>query len=359
MNGFIYIIVYLLSRSPILSLTLDKSFDDVSNKNFEYKDLRFSLISFGVGTIKIYFITVKKEDGFKFIKVLKLSDVKKMPSKEVIEEKVNNYKQHVSQKENDEIRIEIEFLKYKIENEETTKNNAANKIGIYTAIMLVFIPLIISGGMKISINFSTSFKLIFGTIIIYNLQNIVMYILGFLKVKGFSRSSFGKLKESSEHLKKLAQSYYEDWYSIKAEAPLFVTYVLEIEKYLKYTIMCILIFFLISTFSSIYSDKICANINIEQSSNTTIDITFNEKGYVEEVDLNKLILIQNKLLENRLKEIIILKDITNDEFVQKEYKNIINLINMYNTHEIDIIEIDSKSKIHFKEDTIKILLMGG
>lgn len=359
MHKFIYILIYLLSRSPMLSLTLDKSFHNVSNKNFQYKELRISLFSMGIGCIKIYFITFKKEDGFKFIKVLKLSDIKKIPTKETIEEKVNIYKQHVSQKENDKIQIEIEFLKYKIENEETIKNNAANKISNYTAIMLVFIPLIISGGIKLANNLSTSFKLIFWTIIIYNLENIVMYILDFLKVKAFYRSAFSELKNCSKHLQKLAESYYEDWYSIKSEAPLFVTYVLEIERYLKYTLVYIMIFFCINTFSSIYSSKMCTNINVQQSSNSAIDITFNQKGFVNEEDLNKFIIIQNELLKNQLKQIIILKDFTNNEFIEKEYKNIINLIDMYNMHRIDIIEIDSKSKIQSKENTIKVLLIGG
>ena len=241
MNKIIYGMTFLFSRSPICSITLDKQFHNISANNFNPTDLRISIFSLGLGIKKIYMFTWKYNEKFSLIKVLDLNDINKLPSNEEIRVKTNLYHEFIKDMESTDIESEIDFLKYKITQAENTKNLTISKANNYTTVMLVLITLILTITPNNINKMNINFKLLIGIIIVYNLINIVIYLLEFYKVRSFNRSKFSDLKQSDKHLNKLAESYYADWYSIKGEASFFVTYVVNVERYLKYFILLLII----------------------------------------------------------------------------------------------------------------------
>lgn len=361
MKKIVFYIIYLLSRSPIFSITLDRAFHNIDNKNYEFEELRFSLLSLGLGIYKVYFATYKKGEGCKVCKVLRLNDVAKLPSKTEISEMVKVYSEHIATKEPEEIEIEIDFLKYKIADKESTKSTATNKINNYTAIILVFIPLICANGLKFVLELKSKLFIILAIMIIYSLVNIIIYILNFYKVNSFLRSSFIDLMNSPKHQNKLAESYYEDWYPIKKEAPIFVNYVVNVERYLKITIVFMVLFLLIYNINAVNPRNTISETANTSVLNYSVDIECSQTGKIPPLDLNKLIEIQNKLLNAKINQIVILKPETSNELIKRKYQFIIDMVETYNVKKVDLIEVvqEKANSITNENGSIKILIIGG
>lgn len=274
-------LVSFLSRSPVLSITEDKSFHEILiRSNMEFTIFRYSIFSLGIGSSKIYILTYSKKDGFNWYKILPMSEIVKLPSEEEVLEKVRNYSDHIVTKESNEVEIEIDFLKYKINEEENRKNIASGKINNYTAIVLVLIPLIFASGLKLVLDLKNVSLIILVIAILYSIINMIIFILDFYKVKSFLRSSFGDLKKSQNHLNKLAESYYHDWYSIKSESCLFVTYVRNVERYMKITMIFIIIFILLTNINVSNQFSLTPKVTSYQQNNYTYDINISKSGDV-------------------------------------------------------------------------------
>lgn len=357
MKRLIYYILWILSRFPVISITLDENFHNIDNNKFNYKDLRYSLFSLGIGIYKIYFLTYKNGERLRIFKVLRLNEIIKAPSENEISEKVANYSEHISSMQSDDINLEIDFLKYKISDEESTKSTATNKINNYTAIILVVLPLICAGGLRFVLNLNNIFFIVLAVIIFYSVVNIIIFILNFYKVNSFLRSKFGDLKNSSNHQTKLAESYYEDWYSIKSEAPIFVSFVTNVERYLKITIICMVLFLIVLNINSIYPKT---NIPKQETNiSYSINIKCTETQKIDEIDLKKLLDIQNKLLNNKVDHIIILTPVVSNVLIKNKFQFIIKLVQTYNVNNIEITEgVELNRNVLTNEDVfLKILIM--
>jgi hypothetical protein len=360
MKNIKYYIIFWLSRSPIFSVTNDKRFHEVSRpEDSQLSDLRFSLLSFGIGTLKLYLFTYKKGEPFKFMKLLYFRDIVVLPPDEVISEKVSNYHNHLTSKKATDIKNEIEFLKYKIEAEENRKSTAAAKINMYTTITLVLIPLMFSVGLKHVLGNNNAFVIITVTAIIYNTANLLIFIFTFYKVQSFSRSGFGDLKISQNHMTKLAESYYQDWYSIKSEATSFVSYVTNVERYTKYTIIFMILFMFLSNFN-ITKVPLIPHASNYQNSNWSFDIVFSENDEIEQSSLLKLNELQKKIIEGNLKQVIIVREGTDFNFLDKQYKLMVDSIKINNVNKIDIIEVEQpQDSSDNAKSRIKIIMIGG
>ncbi len=368
MKKFIFCILFLLSRSPVLSVTLDKCFhnirvNDFYREEFSYKELRFSIFSLGLGVVKVYLLTYSRDEGFKIFKFLKLSNVTKLSSEDVIKEKLAGYSQHINNKQENgsDIELEIDFIKYKIESCENTKNIAIEKANTYLTIVSVLIPLFFASGLKFVLDIKSNILLTTITIVIsYNLINIIFFLFDFYRVKSYPRSLFGPLRESQDHLKKLAESYYWEWYSIKEEAPLFVTYVSNIERYVKYLLIFVVLFIFLSNIN-LNSKISVSKLNNIYTTSLVKEISISQNGSISNTDLSKLIDVQSALINNETEQIIIIaKEKFSNELIHKKYQSIINILDTYNVNKVGIDEVlEDNSTVQDKNDSIKILILGG
>lgn len=372
MNKIIYYIFYLLSKSPILSVTLDNEFDNIpfkKSKLIEYKDFRYSLISIGFGAKKIYFITYKKSEDNKIqiFKVLDLWDLGIIPENRIVEEKAGNYSRHVFDKNEKNINLEIDFLKYKIDGEENRKNLQVSKINTYTSVMLIIVPIIASIlvgefnilNVKNLITKNSFVNFIIYCVIIYNIINIIKYIWDFNSVKAYNRSMFKDIKKSENHLNALAESYYYDWYNIKNEARLVVSYVKNIELYFKYLILAV---------SALLITYLICNINVERATNKAYstmecmnyskNIYFEDNGKIDKKSLDDLTTIYRKIQSTDLEDIIVISTSSKDINVNSTYKLICESLDNFKSKKANIFKINKNNNRTNKKNFIKIVLIG-
>lgn len=349
--------VYLLSRSPLCSITLDENFHEISNKDYNNDQLRFSVLSFGLGVRKLYLFTLKKREGFRFFKIIRLKDIQDVPSEEVIKSRVKDYAIHIKSKQQNEIEVEKEFLQYRINQDDNKKNIALSKINNYIAIVSILIPLFASNIIQAYSQIKFKYKVILLIVVGYTLLNAILYILEFLKVKGFTRSKFADIKRSSEHNNKITESYYADWYSMKQESVLYVTFVTCVERYLKYVIAFTLCILVLGNFNSIYKKNGNDIISNSATSNKVFNIKL-KSGQVNKEDLKKLTDIYGITLSDNIKEVLIIKNLLNDQNASEQYDIIYKSLKMYNGDRINITVI-SEDDNNVKESEIKIILIGG
>jgi hypothetical protein len=357
LRNLIHLLVYLLSRSPLFSITLDENFDEISDKNYMNDQLRLSVLSFGLGVRKLYFFTLKKGEGFRVFKIIRLKEIQDVPSEEVIESKVTDYTIHIKSKQHNEIEIEKEFLQYRINQEDNSKNIALSKINNYIAIVSILVPLFASNVIQAYSQIKFKYKVILLIVVGYTLLNAIIYILEFLKVKGFTRSSFADIKKSSEPNNKIAESYYADWYSMKQESVIYVTFVTCVERYLKYVIAVTLCILVLGNFNNIYKQNDDGMISNSNMGNKIYNISF-KCGQVNKEDLKKLTDIYMNTLSDNVKEIVIIKNLLNDYNANEQYEIIYKSLKMYNGDKINITVI-SEDDNNIKESEIKIILIGG
>lgn len=346
LNIIIKYIMFLISYSPIFCLSDDKNFgsNEEGIKDFINR-IRFSLLSLNLGAYKYYFISIKKNNSFKFIHIINLESYFVVSDTErnrlsLLQE---NYLNTATNLDNDK-----EFLSYLVANENGRKNVAFSKINIYSGIMLALVPLIL-----IFFKLETFLKApvlvkIFTLLLVYLLFNVICLVFQFSKVSGMSRETYSDLKQSANKEKSLIKAYYLDWQHLKKEADGAVSFVKNIEKYIK---GIILLSILIVSFNYIhdiwntYSSKTNVNSIVE------INIDGLEKKQQEEVD--KINLLNEKVVDKHFIKVIILYN--NDDLLDnKSFKSIENYFSIYRSdNEIKLIKEDSEDK----DNKIKVILV--
>lgn len=244
MNNFFWI----MSRVPLFSFTFDKLFHNFrKTDNVKFKDdCRFSLFSIGFGAKKYYVLTFKKGE-FKFFKKLDLDSIVTPIDVSSLKYKTQRYFRHI---ENIEdiliIQEEIDFLRYRIDSENNIKTMSFNKIMSFNTIALIFIPLLLNSGFKLSLNYKNKCTIILMMSFLYCILNVVVWFFDYIKVKESVRSTFSEFREKVERevshieiLKKKACLYYFDWFSIKNEKESGVNFVLNVERYFKIALIFI------------------------------------------------------------------------------------------------------------------------
>lgn len=222
--------------SPIFALTCDDCFGDyLQDKKIEFSRKRFSLLNLMLGDRIIYFGTYKI--GQKELKWFYLLELSKMPNFNLEESKINKleeaYREHLKNLRNDELIIEKESLDKHIQDEADRIKTSNQKINIYTTIMLTVFPLILAI-LNVNQLFKLSFSLIscvfFG---FYAVLNICIYLFATIKVRTISKSSFSDLKTSLNKRKEINVQYYYDWQQLHRKADMAVSYVINVEKWVK------------------------------------------------------------------------------------------------------------------------------
>jgi hypothetical protein len=233
-NFFVNIFFQVLNWSPILHASTDNQFGSIG----QGCPNRFSLFGLSLGKRKIYiFSLVKTEDSFhfNFFYHLNFDLICQIKSESDVNEKVDSYHESISEKDDDLVRNQIEFLKYKISMNQSRTSSGYNKTNSYTAIVLVYTGFIAYLLGQIAnlpseniLSRYTAYILIF--LAAYYAYNCILFITSVLSVKGYTKSTFGELKQNSS-LQKLASAYYTDWYSTNNESQVITSVVANIEKY--------------------------------------------------------------------------------------------------------------------------------
>lgn len=353
-------VYWLCSRIPFFSITVDEWFDEIPyeayiNSKLDEVEKRISLVSFGWGIRKIYLLT-KKGKKINVLKVITMQELGNRPSETETSSKSKEYYESLSDKSSEEINIEVDFLKYKINQNESTKNVAFDKMNMYIAVTIVLGPLLFTGWANLNQYYNRILLNIIAAIILYNFINIVLIILDFIKVKSFYREGFRELKKADDHLRYSAKAYYYEWFAIKEEAPFFVSYVRNIQRYITYLIVYMTIFLLLSYGLPLF-DKLNSkqNTQIMEQHNTSIDITVDHKRELNEKDIINLTKVQEMLRNKRVERIIIIWNDSEEPVFLDKLDKIISVIDLYNINQLEIHKVKLYNESSLKENYIKLL----
>lgn len=220
--------------SPVFHVSIDSQFGSIDDG----LPNRFSLIEFSLGRKKYYILSLVKNDSefkFKLFEYINFYDICIIKTEKDIQDKVCSYENYIADKNDEEVKNNIEFLMYKIGLNQSRIVSGNNKTNSYTAIILVYIGFIAYILSKIvgfdgeySLSQYTMYVLI--AMSVYYALNCSLFIKTALSIKGYTRSSFRDLKKNPS-LKKLACAYYTDWYSTNNESQVITSIVANIEKY--------------------------------------------------------------------------------------------------------------------------------
>ena len=220
--------MWLLHKLPLMHISCDKIFGD-----YEYSlPARFSFFKLSLGDNKHYLITWGNE--FKFYYRLKFSEVEKIKTNKELMDKTDSYASLIDDRNKEEIDTNIDFLKHKISSGQSRISSGYNKTNQYTTIALVylgFLVYLVDSILEVKPSISEAillYSLI--SISMYYILNSFLFIRFALKVKGYTRSTFGDIKNNPNQTK-LASLYYLDWLSTNNESQIITSIVLNIEKY--------------------------------------------------------------------------------------------------------------------------------
>lgn len=104
-------------------------------------------------------------------------------------------------------------------------------------------------------------------LLMYLLFNVICLVFQFSKVSGMSRETYSDLKQSASKEKSLIKVYYLDWQYLKKEAECAVSFIKDIDKYIK---GIILLSILIISFNYIY--EISNNYYSKTTVNSIVEI---------------------------------------------------------------------------------------
>lgn len=273
--GIINIFLWLISHSPILCFSDDNNFATLESEKIKEKavHLRISLFNFMIGDCIVYFITWDiKNKKVKIMHVIWLANIDGMSiTEEKLMEIQNRYKAHICNLEDNDMQIEKEKLCYHIQNEERRIDSSIGKINIYSTIILTVVPLVMAIiDIKRIATLSVSLKVcVF--FMLYALLNICAYIFRAIKVQGIGKSKFADLRESEEKGKKILLQYQYDWQQLRYKADLFVSYVLNLQKWIVLLLILIICFSVGNSFFSKPNEYGVEGTNVNSITTIVVD----------------------------------------------------------------------------------------
>ena len=320
----INLILLIASWLPAFSLTKDENYGEIEIDNSvavrsQLKTWRLSLFQIMFGAYKLYILTLSRtyDDNTNKVlyhpKLFKLISLKKIFDKNDhhIEQIYNDYYMRLNNSTIIEERLgkEKESLCYHIEYENSRIEKSDNKVNVYATIVLTLLPILLGISFD-SILLLLKINLIYKAIFIisaYFAMNIVLYLFQYIKVGKYNMSRFSTLKEEQDEnlTQRLVSQYYYDYQSLKNKANFFVSYVLNIQKWMEASLTLFIIAFSyhqiymhfsnapkrVDTSNSIIYNMDVATLN-DPYSKDSIQLT-NIKKCVQMQDADMMIVIYN------------------------------------------------------------------
>lgn len=318
------LILLIASWLPVFSLTEDEKYGELKIDNSiavrsQLRTWRLSLFQIMLGAYKFYILTLSRTYDNNTNKVLyhpklfKLISLKKIFDKNDhhIEQIYNDYYMRLNNSTIIEERLgkEKESLCYHIEYENSRIEKSDNKVNVYATIVLTLLPILLGISFD-SILLLLKINLIYKAIFIisaYFAMNIVLYLFQYIKVGKYNMSRFSTLKEEQDEnlTQRLVSQYYYDYQSLKNKANFFVSYVLNIQKWMEASLTLFIIAFSyhqiymhfsnapkrVDTSNSIIYNMDVATLN-DPYSKDSIQLT-NIKKCVQMQDADMMIVIYN------------------------------------------------------------------
>ena len=320
----INLILLIASWLPVFSLTEDEKYGELKIDNSiavrsQLRTWRLSLFQIMLGAYKFCILTLSRTYDNNTNKVLyhpklfKLISLKKIFDKNDhhIEQIYNDYYMRLNNSTIIEERLgkEKESLCYHIEYENSRIEKSDNKVNVYATIVLTLLPILLGISFD-SILLLLKINLIYKAIFIisaYFAMNIVLYLFQYIKVGKYNMSRFSTLKEEQDEnlTQRLVSQYYYDYQSLKNKANFFVSYVLNIQKWMEASLTLFIIAFSyhqiymhfsnapkrVDTSNSIIYNMDVATLN-DPYSKDSIQLT-NIKKCVQMQDADMMIVIYN------------------------------------------------------------------
>ena len=320
----INLILLIASWLPVFSLTEDEKYGELKIDNSiavrsQLRTWRLSLFQIMLGAYKFYILTLSRTYDNNTNKVLyhpklfKLISLKKIFDKNDhhIEQIYNDYYMRLNNSTIIEERLgkEKESLCYHIEYDNSRIEKSDNKVNVYATIVLTLVPILLGISFD-SILLLLKINLIYKAIFIisaYFAMNIVLYLFQYIKVGKYNMSRFSTLKEEQDEnlTQRLVSQYYYDYQSLKNKANFFVSYVLNIQKWMEASLTLFIIAFSyhqiymhfsnapkrVDTSNSIIYNMDVATLN-DPYSKDSIQLT-NIKKCVQMQDADMMIVIYN------------------------------------------------------------------
>ena len=245
---FIKIIV---NELPFTQFSTDENFHTY-NTNM---NTRYSVLYIPFGSYKFYFLTWGDTFSFKWFDILSLSKItnQKIDQKE---KRLNDLaeKNYIRFKEctNDEKDLHIKLLEDKIKEQESRKSVAQFKAGFYFTGLLFILTTIIKNINEIHtfLDWLLYKQIVFSLICLY-VMNVFILLFSFISVKGASSEKYTTFARSEEKEKAFYCYWYKKYQRLEVRTTRDVTFILNIEKYLR----LIVTWSVILTFILIIGDK--------------------------------------------------------------------------------------------------------
>ena len=268
MSFIIDCLLWMVSHSPVLCFSDDKNYATLTLKNIKNRSvcLRVSILNLMFGDQILYLLTFcnKKMKLFRIIKLESMEGI--LLTDEKIEEIQKRFKDHIQDISKEELEIEKEALCYHIQNENARVETSVNKINIYATIILAILPLLLAI-LDFKAFWSFSLPIQIGVVLlVYGMFNICAFVFRSIKVQGIKKSSFQDLRNDPQKDKKIVLQFQYDWQQLKYKAQLFVSFVLNLQAWVIYTIALALI--------------VTIGITYEQSRNTRVSYETDEKKVI-------------------------------------------------------------------------------
>lgn len=235
----------IVSELPAGQLSEDENFHEYAGG----ASVRYSIFYFPFATYKIYFLTWTREKKFNLYEIISLQticntqiDKKEHKLKEITQK---SYQKYAISNE-DEKKQHIELLQEQCKDLQDREKVSQFKAGFYlTALALVIAAMAdkIGDAHKI-LDWNLYQQIVFGLITLYVL-NVLGLLFGFSSVKSYNSETYSDFRDSSEKEKK----YYEYWYMKFQRLQVYtdreVSYIVNIEKFLKLIVIWSVIFTII------------------------------------------------------------------------------------------------------------------
>jgi len=284
-------LLWLWSLSPILSFTKDDNYGELtinsgSSVRLQLREWRLSVLQIMLGAHKLYVLSVYRTVDpnthaaslqWNWIRLLSLKEV--CDNSNHIQQIYTDYYNRLNGASITDERLEAEkeSLCYHIENENSRVEVSDNKMNIYSTVVLTILPILLSISFD-SILELFKINLIYKIVIIlalYFIINITLYLYWYLKVGSYSTSSFADLKNEPDGTltKRLVSQYYYDFQSKRSKARLFVSYVINTQRWM---VASFVLFIAAFTYHQCYTHSVAKQNNTVNSNSSIYNVYVSE-----------------------------------------------------------------------------------
>jgi len=226
------IVKTIISELPIGQLSEDATFHEYTGNS----PIRYSLFYFPLGIYKIYFLSWTKEK-ISLVKRISLIDIcnRKIEAKErKLDNLVEYHYDNFTKCNENEKKINLEFLQDKCKEFQDREKVAQFKAGFYFTTLSLVIAIIIKNTDKVSKIGSWNFyeKAIFVLIVLY-IINAFILLFSFVSVKGYKADMYSTFSNSKEKEKMFYSYWYKKFQRLQVYTDKEVSFIKNIEKYLK------------------------------------------------------------------------------------------------------------------------------